>query len=184
MHGEFSAVNFDIGSIKMFLEDAGLKIGQSFHRIGKFSGFAILQHHSAVFIICIYEGKGIRGKIIEKRLLHVPVFQHIFVIIEMILGEIGKDSSNKTKSIDPLLMNSMRAYFHESMTASGIHHLSEVAIQCDGVDCGMGGFITIIIHIIGHSGKQSRRISQVSEHFVEQSGNGCFAVGTGHPYKL
>ncbi len=89
----------------MFLEDACFKIGNPLHRVGKFFCFTILQHHSAIFIVGIGECKGVGREIVEKRFLHIPVFQHILVIIEMILGEVGKDATRKTKTMNPLLMD-------------------------------------------------------------------------------
>ena len=87
---------------------------------------------------------------IEKRLLHIPVFQHVLVIIEVILCEVREDTTCKVKGMHPLLVDSMRANLHEGVLTTGIHHLAKQSIQGDGVHCSMSCWITISVHIIGY----------------------------------
>lgn len=55
-------------------------------------GFRILNHHGAVCLIQIGEGKGLLWQVVEKGLLGVEVVLKSLVEVEVVTREIGEDT--------------------------------------------------------------------------------------------
>ena len=79
----------------------------------------------------------------------------------MIVRDIAEYTACIFQSCNPMLMNGMRAGFHEHMRASFIHHLFQQGIQADRIGCGMRGRNHFIADMVLHRAQQSTFISQV-----------------------
>ncbi|OPZ11498.1 MAG: hypothetical protein BWZ06_01710 [Bacteroidetes bacterium ADurb.BinA261] len=107
LHREMFAVDLDISALEMFFENTRLEIGHIFHRIGVYLCFGILYHHLTIFVVDVSQSKSFGRKTVKKRFLHIPIFEHVFVIVEMILSEVGEYAACEMQSVHPLLMNGM-----------------------------------------------------------------------------
>src|SRR5690606_29400759 len=100
------AVYFDAGPVEMFLENAGFKIGQPLYGVTLFFRPRVLQHHQTVLVINIGQCERIIREMIEKGFFYIPVIQHILVVIQMILCEVGENTSHEADPMHALLMDS------------------------------------------------------------------------------
>ena len=101
------------------------EVGHLLHRIGVSHRFCILQHHHAVFIVFVCHGNRSARQTIKKLFLGLDIVVERLVVIQMVVGDIRKYPGLKWYPRNALLVNGMRAHFHEAMTAIGIGHLSQ-----------------------------------------------------------
>ena len=82
-------------------------------------------HYQSVLIVKIGQTECILRHIIKELLLGFQIVLHRFVIVEVIAGQIGKDTSCELQSADTLLCDRVRTDLHKGILASFIRHFSQ-----------------------------------------------------------
>jgi len=147
-------------------------------------GLTVLKHYVSILIIPVHKRKCISRKLVEEPFFHREVILEILMIIEVITGKIGKDSSIKLKPFYALLVNGVGGNFHETVLTSVIDHFSQVCIDLQWIGRGMGGWAGLFPDEYLDGGEQSRFETKLGMHLVEQRSNGGLAVGTSNPHQV
>ena len=88
------------------------------------------------------------------------------MVIDVIAGQIGEQRSIEIQSGDAFLRDGMRGDLHEGVGTTGVHHLSEQAVQFQGVRRGMCSCNCLIFNVIDYGGEQAGFITQRAYEFV------------------
>ena len=75
---------------------------------------------------------------VEKALLGLQVSIERFMIVEMVVREVGEDATREGETGDALLVDGMRRHLHETIFAPILHHGSKQRIETDRVGGGVG----------------------------------------------
>ena len=88
------------------------------------------------------------------------------MVVQMITRQVCEYSTCKVQSSDSLLCHAMAAYLHECVFAFFVCHLSQKAVQCDGVGssalCGDG----FAVDIVTYGAAQSAFMSHAHKHII------------------
>ena len=106
-HAHFVPVDVEIHSLEVHFDDASLKVGITLDRIGFHRSLRVLYHDHAVLVIGVGDGKGIFRQSVKEHLLGVAIVLKRLMIIQMVTGEIGKNTTCELQSTDTFLMNGM-----------------------------------------------------------------------------
>ena len=147
-------------------------------------GLCILHHDLSVTVIAVDQGKAAGRKVVKEQLFGPDVFIKCFVIIEVVMGNIGEDATGKFKTCYPLLGQGMRADFHKGILTACIHHFLQQTVQLHRIRCGMGSPDGFLADIIADGGQTARFITECREKPVKE-GHGCgLAIGSGYAHQF
>ena len=124
------------------------------------------------------------GQGIEEGLLGVAVVLEGLVIVHVVACQIGEDASGKRQPGDALLCHAVAAHLHECILAALVGHLSQQAVECDGVGRGHLRRHGFSVDIVADGAAQSALVAQSAKHVVEQGGDGGLAVCAGDSHQL
>ena len=102
------------------------------------------------------------------------------MIVKVVARQIGEERPFELQATDALLMDGMRATFHESIGASSRHHVAEQAVEGDGVGRGVFRRDSFTVDVVADSGAEAAFVAEFAEHVVEQRRDGGLSVGASH----
>ena len=115
----------------------------------------------------------------EKPGLGLKIGLECFVIIQMVLAEIGKARSAQLHPIKAILRQPMRRGLHRGMGDAGMGAFGQRALQGNGLGRGMGQGGGI--GPLDTGGAQVHRLkAQGHPDLAGKGGHRCFAIGAGH----
>ena len=101
------------------------------------------------------------------------------VIIEVVLGQIGKDTGVETDRRDPLLINAMRRNFHRHSAATVVPYPGKQCPKFDRTGCRvtrrLNRFAVIHLYRADHTSAMPCGL----HHAMKQKRGGCLTVRTG-----
>ena len=119
------------------------------------------------------------GEFVEEGLLGPDVRVEIPVVIEVVVGDVREDSARQLGSGQAVLVQGVRARFHEAVRASGIEHVGEELLQADRVGCGVGRGDHAVHDAVLHGAHQAGLAVEHAGEPVEEGGHRGFAIGAG-----
>ncbi len=135
-------------------------------------------------VVGIHQGKSLLRKPVEEILLGSDVFFKGLMIIEVIMGDVGKHAAGKMEAGNPFLHYCVRADFHKYKIATGIYHFVQHPVNFHGIGRCMAGRQLLLADFVNNSRKQAGPVTQSVKQLVQQSGNRSFTVGTGNPHQF
>ncbi len=114
----------------------------------------------------------------EETGLHVEVGFERLVIIEMVAGQVGENRRTKLKTEHALLVDSVRTHFHDRLTAAGIAHLRQHAVDVEGLGGGLERGNRANAKIVVDRSEQTDALVAVEE-VLDEMRDGGLAVGSG-----
>ena len=184
LHTYFPAVYLKIHALEVALYDLGLEVGRALHRIGLHLRLGVLHHDHAVLVVSIGDGEGCGWQIVEEEFLGFYIVVESLVVVEVVAGDVGEESSNEVQASYAVLDNAVAAHLHEGIFASCLNHLGQKRIEGDGVGRGVLRGYHLSIYVVGNGGQESCLVSHAAEHLIEHCGNGCLAIGASHSDQL
>ena len=160
------AIDIEIHSLEMTLYDLGLEVS---HRTGGISlhlCLRVLHHEQTVLVVGIGDGEGVLFQPVEEGLFGITVILEGLMIVQMVTGEIRKETTLETESADTLLCDGMARALHEGILASGVHHPGQQTVQLYGVRRGMVCGNGLVLDIVTHRGEQSALMAELPEHII------------------
>lgn len=133
-------------------------------------------------IIDIDEGDGFFFSAIEatkEETFRVEICVEGFVVVEMILSQIGKDRDIESQPFDPALFQSVRGHLHDAGPATITHHPRHQSTDLDGFGGRAGRRNLLVAVIIDHRAQKPGFESHGSQQMPDQKGGRCFAIGSG-----
>ena len=116
---------------------------------------------------------------VKKPFFALEIVFHCFVIVEVILCQIGKDPRREVQAVDPLLVQRMGRNLHHHKIASRLFHQRKQGMNLVSVGGGVVGGKGLLSHHILNGSDQSHLVSLRLEHrFEQQTGRG-FSIGAG-----
>ncbi|MPM77010.1 hypothetical protein SDC9_124009 [bioreactor metagenome] len=83
-----------------------------------------MEHHQSIFIICIRDSDCFGIQFVEEPFFHFQVFIEGFMVIQMIVGNIGETCDFEMQPFNSVLVDSMRGNFHKGVFTTGFHRLA------------------------------------------------------------
>ena len=176
---DFLSVNAEQHAVETFLENLAAMVSHGLRRICKDFGTCVLCHDESVLVVSVGDSKSLFAQAIEEPFLGVAVVVKSLVVINMVTREVGEHGTSELQSGNTLLCNTVAADFHESVPASGFHHLCEQGIECKRIGRSVSRRIGSTVHIIDNRRDQSGFVAHSANHLIQQRGDSRFAVGTG-----
>ena len=115
---------------------------------------------------------------VKKTFFGFDVIVKSFVKIEVIVGNVGKNSSGKMQTRNAVLRNCVRAYFHKNVAAVLFQHLRKQLVQCNGVRRRVRGRNNFIFDLILNRGKQAASVTQCTKKLKKERSDGSFTIGS------
>ncbi len=106
------------------------------------------------------------------------------MVIEVVVGDVGEDSSGEGRACDAFLHDAVGADLHEAVVAAPFGHFGQHGVETDGVRRGVRGGTRFVVDPVNDRGDEARLVAESAEQVVEQSGGRGFAVGTGHAHQF
>ena len=75
---------------------------------------------------------------VKKEFFGLDILVKRAVIVEMVMGDVAKDSPGEVQASNAALVGSMGANLHKDVFAAFVAHLSEEGLQAQRIGCGMG----------------------------------------------
>ena len=123
----------------MVFQDFPFKIGHLEQAVAVYFSPGVLHHDHSALVVGVDQGKRPFGQLVEEALFGAYVLVESLVVVQVVVGDIGKNTSREGQSGDPLLVYGMGAHFHECEAATGGHHLGQQAVELHRVRRGIGG---------------------------------------------
>ena len=95
MYANFFAVNLKIHTLEVTLQNLCTEVCHSLDRVGLDGRFGVLNHYHTILIIGIGNSKGILWQSVEEHLLCIAIVLEGLMVIKVVTGKIGKDTTNK-----------------------------------------------------------------------------------------
>ena len=166
LHPNFSAIYLKIHTSEMAFQNSCLEVCHASGRVGFDSCLAVLYHNHAVLVVSICNGESCLWKTVEECFLGITVVLECLVIVEMVTGQVGKDTACEIQTADTLLCNSMRRTFHECIFASCLYHFPKKFIQFYRVRCGVVCWYCLVFNIVAYCRKKTAFMTELSEHII------------------
>ena len=173
------------GSIEIDADVTGPEIGSGADAVGEHGGvfFDAGGELTAVAVINIENGFSdffLLGLEIGEELgLGLIIGVHCLMIIEVILGEIGKDGGVKLHPSDSGLIEGVGGDFHGDGLATGGVHLPEKILDITGFGGRSGGGKEAVADFVADSADETAASEFRFTDMLEEKGGGGFSVGTG-----
>ena len=123
LYSYFMTVDFEIHTFKMAFDNLCLEICHTTSRVCLYGSLRILHHEHTIFIINVGNSKSVLIQTIKEGFFGITIVLEGPVIVEMVSGEICKQTAFKLESSNTFLGNGMTATLHECVFTSCIHHL-------------------------------------------------------------
>ena len=146
-------------------------------------GLGVLNHELSVPVVYVHQCKGFLVKLVKETLLAVAVVLKSLVVVQVVVSEVGEDTSGKLEARYPLLVHCVGADFHEAVGTSVADHLVQKAVEFQRSRSGVDGRDYLVSYIVGNGGDKAAPVSQGSKGVVKQGGNGGLSVGSGNSYQ-
>ena len=118
--------------------------------------------------------------LVKQQALGLPVGLHGFVEVQMILSQIGEDTSPKGDAVQTMKHQGVGGGLHHHMAASGIRHFPQQLLYLPGLRGGAVGRQSLLAdHILVGTDEADFRPQHPLQHGFQQIGGGGLAVGTG-----
>ena len=176
---EVLSLEVELQSAQAVLHDAGFVVGHLMGAIGDDAGSGALHHGVTVPRIGVGQGEGGGGEFVEERLLGSDVRVEIPVVIEVVVGDVREDPARQLGPGQAVLVQCVRARFHEAMRAPGIEHVGEELLQADRIRCGVRGGNHPVHNAVLHGADQAGLSVKHAGEPVEEGGHRGLAVGAG-----
>ena len=164
-------------------EDAALEVGHRAKRVGVNRGVGVLCHHQSVLVVKVGEHKGVAWQGVEEGFLGAEVGIDGLVVVKMVAGEVGEDSSCEGQPADAVLGDGVRRALHKGVLAAFVGHTAEQTVEGDGIGRSVVGGDGLVVDVVADGAEQACLVSEGTEHLVEQRGNGGLAVGACDAHK-
>ena len=92
-------------AFERLLNNLGRIVGDGANTVVATTGMRVLQHHFAVAVVEVGEGKGLLLQSVEERLLGVKVVLEGLVVVQMVARQVGKDATIEVEPADALLID-------------------------------------------------------------------------------
>src|SRR3989344_4651740 len=112
-------------SIKIDAGNFALKVRSILEAIKKLPGSCSFEHQSAMLVVSIGQSESISRKHFEKFLLGQKIILQTFVVIRMVVGQIGESSPGECYAGYPPLVQCVRRNLHKNILTSPISHFRE-----------------------------------------------------------
>ena len=89
------------------------------------------------------------------------------MVIEVIVGDVRENTARKVQARRAVLMHRVAAYFHKCVVATGIRHVAQQSVDCQGIGRGVGAFDHPPSDAVLHGAKQSGFVAKPAEQVVE-----------------
>ncbi len=138
-------------------------------------------------VVYVVDRHRIRAKTVEKDFFGLPVCFDRAVIVEVVVGQIGKDGDLIGYASNAILVEGMRGHLHYARGASGLDHFFQGSVELEGVGGRQGGVDRFVARQDGDGAHESRLYAENREQVVYEIGGGRFTVRTryaDHPETL
>ena len=105
LHAHLAAVNLEVHALEVALDDTGTEVGHLADAVGLHLRLRVLHHEQAVLVVGIGNGEGALRQLVEEHLLGVAVVLYGLVVVQMVAGQVGKESAGELQTADALLGN-------------------------------------------------------------------------------
>ena len=133
---------------------------------------------AAVGVVGVDDGGGF-GVFEEEAGFGGEVGLHGFVVVEVVLGEVGEDGEGETAGADAGLVDGVAGDFDDGGAAAGGNHLSEGGLEGVGVGGGAVGGGVVAGPLFADGGEEAGVEAGLGEHVAQEPSGGGFAVGAG-----
>ena len=176
---EVLPLEVELQSAQAVLHEAGLVVGHLMGAVRDHAGAGALHHGVTVSRIGVGQGEGGGRECVEEGLLGPDVGVEIPVVIQVVVGDVGEDPARQLGPGQAVLIQGVRARFHEAVRAPGIEHVGEELLQADWIRCGVGRGDHAIHDAVLHGADQSGLAVEHAGEPVEEGGHRGLAVGAG-----
>ncbi len=166
------------------LEDAGAVVGGAPAGVADHVGAGVLDHHLAMLVVQVDDGRGFGGEAVEEEFLAAEVLREGAMVVEVVVGEVGEDRCAELQTGDALLLHADRAHLHEAVLAAGLDHFGEQGVERHGIGGGVGGLAAARADVVGDGREQAALEAEVAEHVVEEGDGGRLAVRARNAHEL
>ena len=174
-----SSVDFQQHSFEALLHYTASVVCNAAERVSHHMCLGVLCHDKPVAVVDVCDGICVRRQSVKEHLLASQVFCKCLVVVEMVMGQVREYSGLELQSGDSFLLHSYRTHFHETVSASGLHHFCKKGIDGDRIGSRVHCFRTFRSDIVGNRRQQSAAVSHSREHPVEESHGRGLSVGSG-----
>ena len=138
----------------------------------------------AVEVIAIHHGASLEQRGFKQLGFGLEIGLQRWVVIEMVLAEVGEHRPSEPTAAHPVLIQRMGAHLHGPKPATGSHRRGEIRLQLIGKRGGVHRSPAVTRPTVGQGAEQGTGHSTTESQVLNQMGGGGFAVGAGHPDEL
>ena len=120
----------------------------------------------------------------EQNAFGLAVGLHASMVVQVVLGQVGKHSRGKFQPLHPVLDQGVGGHLHHHMGAAPIRHTAQQALKLIAFRGGTSRWEDLIPHHVLDGADQPHPGPQHGlQHILDEKGGGGLAVGPGHPHQ-
>ena len=171
------AIDIQQDARQSVFQDFPFKIGHLQQAVAIYFGPGILDHDHSALVVGIDQCKRPLGQLVEEAFFGAYILVKGLVVIQMVVGNIGKNRTCEDQSCDALLVHGMGAHLHKCKITTGSHHLGQQAVELYCVRRGISSGHDQVPDPIFDGGEESAFVPQRTKEPKEEGDRSRLAVG-------